>query len=155
MSSYPVPISMLFPRGIDCNKEGGGKVEEEGSWRRKTGTETDPATTIGVAEEATIALAGDNRACSNGGCGENECSGREGTEAGVPPRQDPFAMDIDHGRNCYACGGFGHMARHCRNRGQRERVAEERRLEYREGRIEGLNEYLDNLKEVENLESLD
>jgi len=28
--------------------------------------------TIGMAEEATIALAGDNRACSDGRCGENE-----------------------------------------------------------------------------------
>ena len=27
----------------------------------------------------------------------------------VPPRQDPYAMEIDRGRNCYACGGFGHM----------------------------------------------
>jgi len=47
------------------------------------------------------------------------------------------------------------MARHCRNREQRGRVAEERRLEYGGGRIEGINENLDNLKEVENLESLD
>ena len=31
--------------------------------------------TIGVAEEATIASVGDNRACSNGRSGENECSG--------------------------------------------------------------------------------
>ena len=38
-----------------------------------------------------------------------------GQNAGVPQRRDPFAMDIDRGRNCYACGGFGHMARHCRN----------------------------------------
>jgi len=29
--------------------------------------------TIGVAEEATIASAGDNRACSDGGSGENKC----------------------------------------------------------------------------------
>jgi len=79
----------------------------------------------------------------------------QGQGAGVPPRRDPFAMDIDWGRNCYACGGFGHMAHHCRNRGQRGRVAEGRRLEYREGRIEGINEHLDNLKGVENLESLD
>ena len=78
-----------------------------------------------------------------------------GQGAGVPPRRDPFAMDIDRGRNCYACGGFGHMARHCRNRGQRGRIAEGRRLEYGEGRIEGINEQLDNLKGVENLESLD
>ena len=78
-----------------------------------------------------------------------------GQNVGVPPRRDPFAMDIDRGRNCYACGGFGHMAHHCRNRGQRGRVAEERRLEYGGGRIEGINEYSDNLKGMENLESLD
>ena len=77
----------------------------------------------------------------------------QGQVAGVPPRRDPLAMDIDRGRNCYACGGFGHMARHCRNRGQRGRVVEGRRLEYG-GRIEGINEHLDNLKGVENLESL-
>ena len=39
----------------------------------------------------------------------------QGQGAGILPRQDPFAMDIDRGRNCYACGEFGHMARHCRN----------------------------------------
>ena len=64
-------------------------------------------------------------------------------------------MEIDRGRNCYACGGFRHMARHYRNQGQRGRVAENRRLEYRGGRIKGINEYLNHLKEVENLESLD
>jgi len=42
----------------------------------------------------------------------------------VPPRRDPFAMEVDWSRNCYACGRFGHMARYCRNRGQRGRVAE-------------------------------
>ena len=47
------------------------------------------------------------------------------------------------------------MAHHCRNWGQKGRVVEERRLEYRGGRIEGINEHLDNLKGVENLESLD
>ena len=78
-----------------------------------------------------------------------------GQNAGVSPRRDPFAMEVDRGRNCYACGGFGHMARHCRNRGQRERVAEGRRLEYGGGRIKGINEHLNNLKEVENLEFLD
>ena len=26
-------------------------------------------------------------------------------------------MDVNrNSRNCYACGGFGHLARHCRNR---------------------------------------
>jgi len=46
---------------------------------------------------------------------------------GASPRQDPFAMEIDQDRNCYACGGFGHMVRNCRNRGQRGRMVEGRR----------------------------
>ena len=77
---------------------------------------------------------------------------RSGQGMGAPQRRDPYAMEIDRGRNCYACGGFKHMACHCRNRGQRERIAEGRRLEYRR---EGNFEHSDNLKEVENLESLD
>ena len=77
-----------------------------------------------------------------------------GQNMGVPPRRNPYAMEVDRGRNCYTCGGFGHMARHCRNRGQRGRVAEGRRLEYRRGGIEGNFEHSDNLKGVENLESL-
>ena len=78
-----------------------------------------------------------------------------GQGAETPPRRDPFAMEVDRGRNCFACGGFGHMAHHCKNRGMRGRVAENRRLKYGGGRIEGINEQLDNLKGVENLESLD
>ena len=77
-----------------------------------------------------------------------------GQGAGVPPRRDPFAMDIDHGRNCYACGGFGHMACHCRNRGQRGRIVDNRRVEYGGGRIEEIVNLSDNLKEGENLELL-
>jgi len=42
---------------------------------------TKPTTTFGVAEEAAIASAGDNRACSDGRCGENKCSGCKRTEA--------------------------------------------------------------------------
>jgi len=60
-----------------------------------------------------------------------------GQAIGAPPRWDPYAMEVDRGRNYYACGGFGYMARYCRNWGQRERVAERRRLEYRGGDIEG------------------
>jgi len=40
----------------------------------------------------------------------------QGQGAEVPPRRDPYTMEVDKGRNCYACGGFGHMAHHCRNR---------------------------------------
>ena len=74
---------------------------------------------------------------------------------GIPPRRNPYAMEVDQERNCYVCGGFGHMAHHCRSRGQRGRVAEGRRLKYGGGRIEKINKHVDNLKGVENLESLD
>ena len=78
----------------------------------------------------------------------------QGQGVGIPPRRDPFAMEIDRGRNCYACGGFGHMARNCRNRGMRGRVAENRRVEYGGGRIEEIENCSNNLKVDENLELL-
>ncbi len=77
-----------------------------------------------------------------------------GQGVGVPPRRDPFAMEVDKGRNCFACGGFGHMARNCRNRGMRGRVGDNRRVEYGEGRIEEISNFVNNLKEDENLELL-
>ena len=46
------------------------------------------------------------------------------------------------------------MARHCRNWGQRGRVAENRRMEYGRGRIEEIMNISNNLKEKENLELL-
>ena len=78
----------------------------------------------------------------------------QGQGAGVPPRQDPYAMKVNRGRNCYACGGFRYMAHYCRNRG-RGRVMEGRRVEYGGERIEEIHELLNNLKGVENLELLD
>ena len=78
----------------------------------------------------------------------------QGQSAGVPLRRDPYAMEVDRGRNCFACGGFGHMARHCRNRGREGRVAENRRVEYGGGRIEEIMNIENNLKEGENLELL-
>ena len=77
-----------------------------------------------------------------------------GQGAGVPSRWNPYAIEIDRGRNYYACRGFGHMAHHCRNKG-RERPMEGRRMEYSRGRIEEINDYTNNLKGVENLELLD
>ena len=77
-----------------------------------------------------------------------------GQGTGVPPRQDLFAMEVDQGWNCYACGGFGHMVRHCRNRGQRGRVGDNRRIEYEGRQIEEIINLADNLKEGENLELL-
>ena len=78
----------------------------------------------------------------------------QGQGGGIPPRRDPFAMDIDHGRNCYACRGFGHMARHCKNRGIRGRVAENRRVEYGGEQIEEITNFANNLKAGEDLELL-
>jgi len=70
---------------------------------------------------------------------------RQGTE--IPPRRDPFAMEVD-------CGRFGHIARNCRNWGQRGRVVDNRRVEYGGGRIEEISNFENNLKEGENLELL-
>jgi len=52
-------------------------------------------------------------------------------------------MDRKEGRNCYNCGGFGHITRHCKNKGVGNRIGERRRLEYgrnkRQRRIEEVN----------------
>jgi len=77
-----------------------------------------------------------------------------GQSGGAPPRRDPFAMDIDRGQNCYACGGFGHMAHHCRNWGMRGRVVENRRVEYGVEQIEEITNFANNLKAEEDLELL-
>ena len=79
----------------------------------------------------------------------------QGQSAGVPLRRDPYAMEVDRGRNCFACGGFGHMAHHCRNQGQRGRVGDNRRVEYGGGQIEEILDNTNNLKGGENLELLD
>ena len=76
-----------------------------------------------------------------------------GQVVGAHTKRDPYTMEVDRVRNFYACRGFGHMAHHCRNWGGT--VAEWRRLEYRRGGIEGNFEHSNNLKGVENLESLD
>jgi len=77
-----------------------------------------------------------------------------GQGAGVPPRRDPFAMDIDRRRNCYACGGLRHMAHNCRNWGMRGREGENRRVEYGGGQIEEIMDISNNLKGAKNLELL-
>ena len=63
----------------------GGEIEgKEGTkgGSSKTGTVTDIATTISVAEEANASSAGANKACSDGGSRKDECSDGEGTGAG-------------------------------------------------------------------------
>ena len=61
----------------------------------------------------------------------------------APPRRDPYVIEVDKGRNCYTCGGFGHLAHHCRNQG--EKIVKGRRIEYN-GEREELFEYESNLK---------
>ena len=71
----------------------------------------------------------------------------------VSLRWDPYVMEVDRERNCYTCEGFGHMACHYRNRG-RGRPIEGKRVEYGGGRIEEINDHMNNLKGGENLELL-
>ena len=93
-------------------------------------------------------MAEEANACSDKESRKDQCS-----DGGCPPRRDSYMMEVDRGRNYYACGGFGHIAHHCKNRG-RGRVADRRRLEYGGRNIKGNHEYLNYLKEEENLESL-
>ena len=63
-----------------------------------------------------------------------------------PPKRDSYMIDVDRGRNCYVCGGFGYLARNCKNSGVGNRIGEERRLEYRHRRmIEEENKNTNNL----------
>jgi len=41
-------------------------------------------------------------------------------------------MDVNRreNQNCYNYGGFGHLERHCRNRGVGNRIGDGRRLKY-------------------------
>jgi len=68
-------------------------------------------------------------------------------------QHNPHAIEVDRGRNCYACEGFGHMVQHCRSRRGRSGIMEGKRLEHNR-RKERNQEYMDNLKEKENLEAL-
>ena len=77
----------------------------------------------------------------------------QGQSVETPLKRDPYVIEVNRGRNCYVCGGFGHMARHCRNRG-RGRPIERRRIEYSGGQIEKIVDNVNNLKRGENLELL-
>ena len=69
-----------------------------------------------------------------------------------------YTIDVDQeNRNCYSCGGFGYMARNCRNRKTGGRIEKGRKLEYRNGNnkqrrmIEGANEQNSNLNGKQSL----
>ena len=61
--------------------------------------------------------------------------------------RDSYIIDVDREINCYSCGGFGHLARNCKNQSI---VNQERRIEYKDN-INNVN----NLKEEETLVVLD
>ena len=64
-----------------------------------------------MVEEANPSLADNNRASSNRRSRENKCSGSERVRTrDRVPRRDPYIIEVDRGRNCYACGGFRYMA---------------------------------------------
>ena len=73
----------------------------------------------------------------------------QGQGTGIPQRRDPLAMEVDRGRNCFACRGLGHIARFCKNRGRMMRKVDIG------GRLEGDIEQMNHLKEKENLGTLD
>ena len=68
---------------LEGKSEGGRKItrkERTGRRGSKAGAKTELAMTLNVAKEAN-ASAGDNRACSDGRCGENKCGGYKRTGA--------------------------------------------------------------------------
>jgi len=60
---------------LEGKQKRGGEIEEERGKRRTKTRKTEPATTPSVVEEAIIASAGNNRACSDGGSREDKCGG--------------------------------------------------------------------------------
>jgi len=78
---------------------------------------------------------------------------REQEQGMEASRKDPYTMEVDRGRNCYACRGFGHMAYYYRN-WRKRRVMEGRRVEYGGERFKSKIKQIRHLKEVENLEAL-
>jgi len=78
VENLPTSIENWYRRAMVLDRNWRESRREEERLRKKEVGETEPATTIGMAEEATIASAGDNRACSDGRSGENKCGSGEG-----------------------------------------------------------------------------
>jgi len=67
----------------------------------------------------------------------NSLQGQESGEGRI--RRDSYTINIEREKNCYNCGGFGYITRHCRSW---EIVGQKGRIEY------GDNcNHRDNLKE--------
>ena len=54
-------------------------------------------------------ITGADRACSNKESGENEVMVHSTQRAGLA-QYSLYIMNVDKERNCYSCGGFGHLA---------------------------------------------
>jgi len=78
----PTSIEQWYRRATALDRNWRESRREEERLRKEVGAETEPVMTLGVAEEANIASAGDNWACSDGRGRKDECSGCEGTGAG-------------------------------------------------------------------------
>ena len=75
----PASIEQWYRRAMALDRNWRESRREEGTGRRDTKieTKTDIAITISVVEETTAFSVGNNRACSNRGNREDECSGSE------------------------------------------------------------------------------
>ena len=49
---------------------------------------------------------------------------------GFISRHDLYTMDMNQGRNCYNCRGFGHIVQYYKKRENQRRMEQRRRLEY-------------------------
>ena len=89
------------------------------------------ATTPSMAEEVGNATSvGNNQVYSDERSRENKCGDVILSTKEEGCSKKPYAMEVDRGRNCYTCGGFVHIAQHCKNRGRRTRIGDSKRLEY-------------------------
>ena len=50
------------------------------------------------------------------------------------PRHNPYVIEVDHSKNCYSCGSFGHIARNYRSCGI---VEQRRRMKYKKNSNNG------------------
>jgi len=78
--NLPTSIEQWYRRAMALDRNWRESQRKEERLRKKeVAGETEPTMTFGMAEEATIASAGNNRACSNRRSGENKCGGSKGT----------------------------------------------------------------------------
>jgi len=70
-------------------------------------------------------------------------------QAGFMPRYDSYAIDMDKERNCYNCGDFGYITRHCKKRENQKRIEQERRVNDKD------NKNISNVNRKKNLIVLD